>query len=344
MLDQRESRHELEVLVDQTLVTQGCLGLARRSRQLRRQVPSSGQWGCRPNRPPPGNPPSATSHWAATASPYSSVAEGNSCCWSCGTRPRGRPRATHLRSGQGPSLRAPHPRRLPCGTRPAGGRGPPTFAQARGLRCARRIRGACLVGPGPRAAAGHPPSLRPGAFAARAASAALALWDPARGRPRATHLRSGQGPSLRAPHPRRLPCGTRPAGGRGPPTFAQARGLRCARRIRGACLVGPGARAVGGHPPSLRPGAFAARAASAALALWDPARERSGATHLRSGQGPSLRAPRSATLAGCLHPGGREAGYLLGRVWGASGGRGGGVLGGWSGRRGGPGGSGGRRR
>ncbi len=32
-----------------------------------------------------------------------------------------------------------------------------------------------LVGPGPRAAAGHPPSLRPTAFAARAAGAALAL-------------------------------------------------------------------------------------------------------------------------------------------------------------------------
>ena len=79
------------------------------------------------------------------------------------------------------------------------------------------------------------------------------MWDPARGRPRATHLRSGQGPSLRAPRSRRLPCGTRPAGGRGPPTSAQAFGLRCARRVRGlhGCQASEG---VAGSPRNPEPG------------------------------------------------------------------------------------------
>ena len=165
---------------------------------------------------------------------------------------------------------------------------------------------ACLVGPSaravlprvsdPRAADGHPPPLRPTAFAARGA---MVFWDPARERSRATHLRSGLRPSLRAALSRRP--GTRRASGRAPPTSAQAYGLRCAQRYRAAGLLGPGARAVAAaqdraagllgpgaravarHPPPLRPTAFAARSAIAPRVFWDPARERSRATHLRSG-------------------------------------------------------------
>ncbi len=148
----------------------------------------------------------------------------------------------------------------------------------------------------PRAAAEHPPSLRPAAFAARAAFAALAVVGPGRGRPRNTHLRSGLRPSLRAPRSRRLQLWDPAAGGRGTPTFAQACGLRCARRVRGACSCGTRPRAVAEHPPSLRPAAFAARAAFAALAVVGPGRGRPRNTHLRSGLRPSLRAPRSRRL------------------------------------------------